>query len=76
MATSPNEEACAIKTGGDIVCWGKKGPKTNAPTGSHTQVALGADTACGLRTDGYAVCWAGSGTPPFVKIVLGTEHQR
>ncbi|MFT4286667.1 hypothetical protein [Nocardioides sp.] len=54
--------ACAIKTTGELWCWGRRGDSTVMPTrlGSDadwTQVSVGAGQACAVKAAGSMWCW-------------------
>ncbi|MDE2817689.1 MAG: hypothetical protein OXM03_13935 [Chloroflexota bacterium] len=81
-----NYHACAIKTNGELVCWGKAGdarlviPDDNgAAITDWTMVEAGFANACAIRKDGSVVCFgrqshnrsAGPiGAGPFVDVTL------
>ena len=49
---------CGMRPGGRDLCWGGyRGADANAPTGSFTQVSVGAGHSCGLEADGTVSCW-------------------
>ena len=60
-----NYHACAIKTGGEIACWGKAGddrlivPKDSSdqPITDWVQVEAGFAQTCAVRNDGSVECW-------------------
>ena len=49
---------CAIKTDGNITCWGNNSYKqADAPEGQYTAVTTGSGHSCAIRNDGSVVCW-------------------
>ena len=50
---------CAIRTSGDLTCWGY----TNGtpPAGSYISVETGNGHSCAVRSDGVVVCWGDNG---------------
>ena len=50
---------CAIRTSGEIACWGDNNDGlTDAPAGSFTVISISdQDHICGLRTNGAITCW-------------------
>ena len=78
---------CAVRAGGDIVCW-NTGDEAHAPPGGEF-AALDASPrlACGLRPGGRATCWGLVALPPgvgdprwegtagtFVSLSVGAAH--
>ena len=59
---------CAIRTSGEITCWGEIVGQIGAPPGSYTAVSAGSIHTCGLRANGEVACWGsnffGQSTPP------------
>lgn len=69
---------CAIRTGGQVVCWRRPGhaepgmgpllvaasttPAEVAGLSDAAQVAVGLDTACARRGDGRVLCWGRNGS--------------
>ena len=53
--------ACAVRTTGEIVCWGSNVPGVlSPPAGTFVQVTTGGNGApyvCGLTPEGTAICW-------------------
>lgn len=72
IAVSVQHEACAIRKGGDIVCWGLQGGVYQPPSGPRrpipprapwvtpgpfTRVSMGASHTCAIRAGGALRCW-------------------
>ena len=57
------EHTCAIRTGGEIECWGSNDGwdgyvgQSDPPPGTFTAVSAGNLHTCGLRTNGAIECW-------------------
>ena len=53
--------ACAITTGGDVVCWGGDYGRGDALAGEFSAISVGSgffgSGSCALTTGGEAVCW-------------------
>ena len=61
--------SCAVKTNGDVVCWGSnEDGQSKPPRGMFKQVSAGSGHTCGLKSNGNIVCWGrniiGEATPP------------
>ena len=53
--------ACGITVDSELRCWGLSiYGLTDPPSGTFSQVELGAAHACGLRSEGTIVCWGSS----------------
>lgn len=73
---------CAVKTGGDIVCWGpNKYDQATPAEGEFVAVSAGGIHTCGVKTGGDAVCWGSNtddrATPSegtFVAVSAGGSH--
>jgi hypothetical protein len=61
-----DDTACAIRTSGAIVCWGRNHLRLlDAPSGRYSQVSVGRHLACALGLDGAIACWGeGACTTP------------
>jgi alpha-tubulin suppressor-like RCC1 family protein len=60
-----NYHACAIRSDGKVVCWGRnaEGQAPPGPTSdTFTDISCGTWHTCALRSDGRAVCWGTIGT--------------
>lgn len=81
VATSV-ERSCALRSNGEVVCWGRNFPGTPiggaalpspvaglAPGSGATAIALGTDHACALKSDGALLCW---GSNQYGQIGKGT----
>ncbi len=78
-----SSDACAIRVGGSLVCWGDddpygRGPLPAPPAGEFISVAVGWAHACAVRLDGEVVCWGddvdGLASPPagtFTAVAVG-----
>lgn len=73
---------CAIRPGGEVICWGlnDKGQSTPIP-GSYTQISAGGNTTCGMQSDGDLVCWGDNASgqaavPPgtYTQVSVGSLH--
>ena len=65
ISAGPNH-ACAIRTSGEIACWGGTswGDQTDAPDGSYTAVSAGWYHSCAIRaSNGAIACWGRSIVP-------------
>lgn len=72
--------ACAIRTTGDVACWGEDYPgekepvrATAAPAGTFERVYADAGSSCALDAAGAATCWGWAYEPPegpFVSLDL------
>jgi alpha-tubulin suppressor-like RCC1 family protein len=52
------QAACAIRTGGSIVCWGQGNHgEANPPAGAFTQIVAGDNHMCARRSDHSVACW-------------------
>ncbi|MYH67765.1 MAG: hypothetical protein F4152_04185 [Dehalococcoidia bacterium] len=61
-----SEYTCAIRRGGEIVCWGAWG-HLDAPRGRFAAISTGLLETCAIRVSGVLVCWGEDGeidTPP------------
>lgn len=57
---------CAVRGGGELVCWGTAGGGgSEPPAGSFKAVAAGDGHACAVRADGGLVCWGRDGFNDF-----------
>lgn len=70
-----SSDACAIRVGGALVCWGdpdppshRPGPLPAPPAGEFISVSVGRAHACAVRLGGALVCWGddadGRASPP------------
>lgn len=74
--------ACAVRSGGELACWGSNEFGESAPPpGRYRSVSAGGAHSCALKMDGSAVCWGldwqGQATPPagrFSAIGAGMAH--
>jgi hypothetical protein len=48
---------CAVRSSGELVCWGNDRYFLPAPAGSFEQVAVGEEAACARRADQTVACW-------------------
>lgn len=79
--------ACAIRVGGALVCWGDEDPRTGfeplpaSPAGEFVSVAVSDWHACAVRVGGEVVCWGddafGQASPPagiFRTVAVATYY--
>ena len=53
-----DDHVCAVKTGGDVECWGSDEDRLSTPPpGPFVSVNAGEKTSCGIRSDGSMTCW-------------------
>lgn len=58
VAAGDQGHACAIRTSGEIVCWGdNEYGQIDAPTGRFKLVSVGRYHSCAIRNTGEAACW-------------------
>ena len=84
------DQACAIRTNGEIECWGDTG-QSDVPSGRFSAVsaAVGNNFTCAIRGSGEIECWEGRANRwglatdfgqlapppgPFTAVSGGTEH--
>ena len=78
---------CAVRAGGDIVCWNTGAEAQAPPGGEFTALDASRRLACGLRPGGRATCWGLVAVPPgvveprwegaagrFVSLSVGAAH--
>ena len=52
-----DDEICALRVSGDVVCWNNGSATHEPPGGTFVAVDAGATATCGLRPDGEVECW-------------------
>ncbi|MEZ4247715.1 MAG: hypothetical protein R3B99_05695 [Polyangiales bacterium] len=59
-------EACALRTDGELRCWGVSGFDRHVPpTGTFRALSVGGRHACAVRTSGELVCWGSYAGQPL-----------
>jgi hypothetical protein len=72
--------ACALRSNGEIACWGNPPLGATPPPGRFTTIAIGAWGNCAIAADRTIQCWGGivDWHPPrgqFVDVDVGTPSQ-
>ncbi len=73
--------ACAVRTDGELICWGEGPVAVDAPGGVFTTVDVSRGHACAIADDGHLECWGdnevGQATAPdgtFKAVTTGSSH--
>ena len=82
VVSAGGSHSCGVRTDGTAVCWGNAGDdRTEAPSGTFTDIATGYAHSCGVRSDRSVVCWGknqhGQTDAPegaFKTVTAGNHH--
>ncbi len=74
--SSGGAHSCAIRTDGELACWGDdtSGQLDEIPTGEFLAVSAGGAHTCAIRVDGTLACWGDDSSGQLDEIPTGEFH--